>query len=296
MQLSVTAPPAPALNCVQPATTVLLAQVDTITGVDQRSGSGAEGRARQAVPWPDVPNVLVVHHDEISRLGLAMAIAGGGDCSVQAMDVDDALGVRWEAVDTLLIDVVDPHRPGDQLPGIAVLGVARVPRERRPPRLVVLSRLRADDQVRRRVGEIGVDRYLNRSQVRSAAGLVDAVLAPWSSGPAVPPAADPEALVRLGITPRTRVNAGVAAAYAELLVPEAGWVGPRGRDRDARRARFNEAARLRPVDSHGLDQHQVLPSLRQIQRFVAWATRVRAVPAASFPNTNNEINTNKEQP
>jgi CheY-like chemotaxis protein len=221
--------------------------------------------------------VLVVHPEEISRLGLVAAIGGSRRCEVEAMSMGEARLAGWDRVDILVIDVVDPHLDGDQLSGLAVIEAARAQRGSPRPRVVVIGHLVNDDAVRRRVFEAGADRYVHRGEVPSAVALTDVVLAPSQRGPVVPPPTDPERMIRLGVTPRTRVNAAVAAAYAEVLVPEAGWVGPRGRDRDARRARFNEAARLRPADAVGLDRAQHLPSLRQIQRFVTWATRVSAL-------------------
>ena len=222
--------------------------------------------------------VSVIDADELARRGcFAILDDAPGIRSVTAMDHDAALEVGgWEPGSVVLVDPVDRKQDGDQIPGAAV--VERI-RERagRSVTVVVVSRAWPDDPVRRRMIEAGADRYVSHAELCTAAQLVRVVLAPQTASP-VPQPVDDEQLLRLGITRRSRVNLGVRALYDECLVPEAGWVGPRGRDRLARRRRFNDHARLEPVGADGLapGRPQEVPSLAQIQRFAAWATRVDA--------------------
>lgn len=181
---------------------------------------------------------------------------------------------RWQDIDVVLLDPVDQDA-FDQVPGAALVERIRAATTRSSPRIVAVSGVADDHAVRRRLWEAGADAHLPRRTLRDGAVLVRAVVGSLN-GDRLGRPADHEVQYRLGITARTRVNLGVTAAFAECLVPEAGWAGPRGRESLARRTRFNEAARLQPMGSDGRvpDRDQDVPSLLQIQRFVTWATRV----------------------
>lgn len=217
----------------------------------------------------EATSVIVVDQDDVARTGYTTILAGGSPLVVAAgLTHDEALARDdWSGVDVLVIDPVDPRRRLDQVPGAAVIEHVRSCAGTAAPRIVAISSHHPDDAVRRRLREAGVDAYFQRSQVREATRLRRAVFAPEPDD-ALPEPVDPGVLQHLGVTTDSRVNRGVAAAFAEHLVPEAGWVGPRSRDRLARRARFNQEARLAPAGD------DAVPSLAQIQRFVAWATRI----------------------
>lgn len=221
--------------------------------------------------------IVVVDQDEVARTGCQVLLRRHPQVAeVVGFSHDAAIDHdRWCDADVVVLDPVDPRRPKDQIPGAAVVERVRAASRSGRARVVVISATRPDDPVRRRLREAGADAYFQRAQVHEVDRLHRAVLA-GEPDDGVPEPVDREAMHRLGITARSRVNRGVEAAFAERLVPGAGWVGPRGRDRLARRTRFNDAALLTPVGADGRppDRAQDVPSLAQIQRFVAWATRI----------------------
>lgn len=228
-----------------------------------------EARRRRAV------RVAVVDGAEVTRAGAASLLAHHLQVvEVVALSHEAAEARRsWSDVDVVVVDAVDGRCPSDQVRGVTVARRIRAHRSPAQTRIVVVSGIGSDDPVRLRMREAGADHYIHRSLLVGDGSLARAVLRVDGE---MPGAQDPEALHRLGITRCSRINDGVDAAMVEELVPEAGWVGPRGRDRYARRVRFNERARLRPVCADGLapDREQSVPSLLQIQRFVLWATRI----------------------
>ncbi len=226
----------------------------------------------------------MVDDDEVTRAGLLAILGGHPDIShLVAFSHTEAMATApWDRIDVALVDAVDPRCHPDQFPGVAVAERLRNLYGRGRPRVVAVSDV-PDEAVRLRMREAGAHLFLHRSQLLGADALCDALLRTRPDEP-MAPLDDLDLLNRLGVTRCTRINAGVAAAFDEQLVPDAGWVGPRGRDRLARRTRFNERAHLRPVTTEGipLDRDQEVPSLRQIQRFVAWATRIeRPTPATT---------------
>lgn len=225
--------------------------------------------------------VAVVGADDIVRAGAAALLAEeDGVAEVVPMSPIEAHRFpRWDGIDTVLIDAVDPGRPFDQVVGVEIIERIRAVAVSAPPRTVAISDDASWRPVRRRMAEAGADLVTTRRSIGDRAVLRTVVLHDhddenlWRSHP-------DEVEHRLGITQWSRVNLGVAAAVAEQLVPEAGWIGPRGRERLARRQRFNEAARLQPMGADGRlpDREQDVPSLLQIQRFVTWATQVTVSP------------------
>lgn len=230
--------------------------------------------------------VAVVDSDDITRTGSAVLLR-------RHPVVDDVTEFtlaqarsyqRWSDIDVVLLDPVDREDLVDQLSGVQVAEQIRAVTTRSRPRIVVVSGVLEDHPLRWRMWEAGADAYLPRRTLRQESLLARAILHPMA-GERFGRPADHEVQYRLGITARSRVNLGVASAFAECLVPQAGWVGPRGRDRLARRRRFNQAARLQPMGSDGRvpDREQDVPSLLQIQRFVTWATIVE--PGSSVDPT-----------
>jgi DNA-binding NarL/FixJ family response regulator len=218
-----------------------------------------------------------VFDDEVQRAGMAAVLGDRPDVgAVEEESIASALARSgWAGIDVVVLDPFRPDPVGDQLAGVAVIEKVRRAEVPRPPAVVAVAGIAADDALRLRAREAGATGYVHRWWVPDATELCAEVLNAAVDGAGVPPVADRDAVDRLGITSRSRINSAVAAAWEEVLVPEAGWVGPRGRSREARRARFNAAARLRPVAGDGLEpeRDQTLPSIRQVQRVVAWATR-----------------------
>ena len=223
--------------------------------------------------------IVVVDDDEITRLGTTIILDSHADIHVVAslnhVEAAESMGT-WKGVDIAVIDASDQRRSDDQFPGVGIVQAIRVHRSPEQTRIVVLTGVMFDDAVRRRMREAGADYYFHRSALPDAASLWGAVLEPTAAD-LVPPPADPEALHRLGVTDRTQVNAAVRAGADEGFLNSDPVLAQRGRDRNRRRERFNQAVRLTPVTAQGLtpDRHQDSPSLPQIERFVRWATRVR---------------------
>jgi hypothetical protein len=82
--------------------------------------------------------------------------------------------------------------------------------------------------------------------------------------------------LRIGVTDATQVNS--ALRYAERVSLSETLSRSRSRSRAwfQQRKKFNEIARLSPVNRDGLppDREQREPSLTQIERFLRWATRI----------------------
>ncbi len=222
--------------------------------------------------------VVIIDDDDINRRGMACLLA-----DTPGIEVVAALGHGegrawpgdWSGVDVLLVDAADERAVGDQFPGVAV--VEHVRRQGPPgrPRVVVVTGHLFDDAVRRRMREARADFFYHRSEVADAQALADAVLRP-AARPL--PAVDAEAELRHGVTRTTQVNRAVGYAVDNgiepLLVDR-----PRPASRAWLRLRrdFNRVARLTPMTTDGRqpDRAQELPSLPQIARFLAWATRVK---------------------
>ncbi|WP_426574928.1 hypothetical protein [Aquihabitans sp. McL0605] len=224
--------------------------------------------------------ILVIDDDELARAGIVGAL-GQIDHSfdVIALGFDEALTASIDGVAAAVVEAVDPTSDGDQVAGARIVQHLRHSTTD-PVRIVVTCSVLQDDAVRRRMYEVGVDRYLHRGWARNRGDLRRAVLEPFAPELAVPAPVDLGAMHRLGIDVGSRVNGGVQATLAEGLVHDYAWVGPQGRDRFARRVRFNDAARLRPVTVEGLtsEHGEIVPSLRQVQRFFSWAARVVDCP------------------
>jgi hypothetical protein len=81
------------------------------------------------------------------------------------------------------------------------------------------------------------------------------------------------------VTEATRVNRGVAYALAQQLPRAlAARERPRSRFWDRLRRAFNQQARLTTITADGRipDRDQHIPSVRQISKFLTWATAVKA--------------------
>ncbi len=189
--------------------------------------------------------LVVVDDDDISRAGITTILgAAPGLEIVAALDHDAAAawGERWRGVDVVLVDAADERRDDDHFPGVSVIECVRRHRDRRQTRVIVLTGHFFNGALRRRIREAGADFF------------------------------------RLGVSAHSRVNAAVNHALAEG-VPErlAERADPRSRSWERLRRDFNRHARLQAMTSDGRlpDREQATPSLPQISRFLAWATRVK---------------------
>ena len=226
--------------------------------------------------------VAVVDDDDVNRRGLVGLLDDQvGIDVVAALTHDQALGwsEEWDRVDVAIVDACDERQPVDHFPGVAVVRGIRRRRTSEQTTVIVRTGQFFDDAVRRRMGEARADYFFHRSELQDAADIRDVVLHPDRFRHGVPECADDEALVQLGVSRSSRVNDAVEGAIATGLALDATAGVPRGRTRTRQRRQFNDAARLSAMNSDGTvpDRNQPDPSLPQIRRFMAWATRVKTV-------------------
>lgn len=226
--------------------------------------------------------VAVVDDDPFARRGIASFL---GECEgievVAVVDHDAALalGDRWLQVDVALVDAADDSRSDDHFPGVAVVEEIRRRCGRDRPCVVVMTGHAYDEAVRRRMREAEADHFYDRRELLDERSMLAAVLRPSAVLP------EPEGRTadeeRLGISRLTHVNAAVNYALAENLPQRlTSRENRRARVWDRIRAEFSQVARLATVNTDGLppDREQDLPSRRQIERFLTWATRVKQRP------------------
>ncbi len=222
--------------------------------------------------------VVVGEDDEVNRRGITSLLA---ECEgvelVAGVSHQEAMHWCWEEVDVALVDAADERAEGDQFPGVAV--VQQVRRQRAPHQtmVVVVTGHFFDDALRRRLREARADFLYHRTELADRRVLYDAMLNP-DNHRRVPGPQDTEAERRHGLSNATRVNRAVAFALEHRLEERlAHRTGSRRAWLHLRR-QFNDKARLTPMTSAGNlpDRQQDMPSLPQITRFLAWATRVKA--------------------
>jgi CheY-like chemotaxis protein len=236
--------------------------------------------------------VVLVDDDDVNRRGMAALLAECGRIQVlaalshvQAMAWDHP----WTRVDIALVDVADERAEEDHFPGVAVIEQIDRRRSRSRTTIVVITGHFFDDAVRRRVREAGADLFFHRSELADVRALYGLVLSP-DTHRVVPGPLDPEAQFEHGVTDVARVNRAVTWAVdhgLEALLAER--LRPRSRSWLRLRREFNREARLHPVTIDGRcpDRVEQLPSLPQIARFLAWATRVKTtrLPRREAPSS-----------
>ncbi len=222
--------------------------------------------------------VVVVEDDEVSRRGMTSLLA---ECDgvelVAGLSHQEAMRWRWEDVDVALVDAADERAEGDQFPGVAVVQLVRRQRAPHQTVVVVITGHFFDDALRRRLREARADFLYHRTELADRRALYDAVLNP-DNHRRVPGPQDTEAERRHGVSSATRVNRAVAYALEHRLQERLAHRSGRRRAWLHLRRQFNDEARLTPMTSDGRlpDRQQDMPSLPQITRFLAWATRVKA--------------------
>lgn len=224
--------------------------------------------------------VIVVDDDAVNRLGMAAVLSASGTVRLVAtLDHDQALTETdlWREADVVLVDAADHRRAHDQFPGVAVVEHVRRHGADRLTIIAVTGHF-FDDAVRRRMREARADFFYHRADMADPDALCDAVLRPEVARRVLPGPRDPEAQFRHGVTDHTRVNQAVEFALDNALENRiAERAEPRSRRWLRLRAEFNRVARLTPVTGDGRlpDRRQDQPSLPQISRFIAWATKVK---------------------
>ncbi len=224
-----------------------------------------------------VVRVAVVDDDEVSRRGLVELLNEQAEVEVVGLTHVTAVTwtEEWDGMDVAIVDACDERRTDDQFPGVAVVEAIRRRRGADRTRVIVRTGQFFDDAVRHRMREARADYFFHRSELRDVESLRDVVLHPERFRPGVPDIARPDAVLRLGVGPSTRVNSAVTAAVENGMIELAPGRPVRSRSLARRRHRFNETARLFPLNSDGTvpDRNQTDPSMPQIARFLQWATR-----------------------
>lgn len=219
--------------------------------------------------------------DDISRAGMATVLGHRPEIQVvAALTHVEALAWpgEWGRLEAVLVDAADDRAYGDQFPGVAVVEHVRRHRQRGRPSVIVVTGHFFDDAVRRRMREARADFFYHRSAVADARVLHDIVLHPDVER-SVPGPHDPAEPLLQGVTDESRVNRAVGYALRtdlqEALVERA---RPRSRSWMRLRREFNQEGRLSSVTLKGRspDRNQDVPSLAQIGRFLAWATKVKS--------------------
>lgn len=228
--------------------------------------------------------VVVVDSDDVNRNGLAVVLGASPHITVvAALTHQEAVDMRtlWHGVDAVIIDPVDHRQEGDQFPGVAVVRQVRAIRPSGDLLIIVITGHFFDDALRRRMREARADYFYHRADVADAARLRRIVLAAGRARGArgsLPAPADPEALIKLGVTDSTRVNRAVQYALEIGLEHELRERRePRSRRWLRLRHGFNAEARLTPMTSDGRlpEKSQKDPSLPQISRFLQWAMKIK---------------------
>lgn len=228
--------------------------------------------------------VVVVDNDDVNRSGLAVVLGASQRITVvAAITHQEATDSRalWHDADVMIIDPADHRQDGDQFPGVAVVRQVRAIRPSGDLIIIVITGHFFDDALRRRMREARADYYYHRGDVADATRLRGIVLGAGRARGArghLPAPADPEALIKLGVTGSTRVNRAVKYALEMGLERELRERRePRSRRWLRLRHGFNVEARLTPMTSDGRlpDRRQDDPSLPQITRFLQWAMKIK---------------------
>lgn len=229
--------------------------------------------------------VVVVDNDDVNRGGLTVVLGASPHITVvaavthqEAMDRE----TLWHDADVVIIDPADYRQEGDQFPGVAAVRQIRAIRSSGDLIIIVITGHYFNDALRRRMREAQADYYYHRADVADAARLREIVLCAGRARGArgnLPAPADPEALIKLGVTDSTRVNRAVKYALEIGLERELRErKEPRSRRWLRLRHGFNAEARLTPMTSDGRlpDRRQDVPSLPQITRFLQWAMKIKS--------------------
>lgn len=222
--------------------------------------------------------IVIVDDDDLTRRGMAQVLAEEPGMEVIAqLSHDEALSWtgQWDRVDVAIIDAANDRLDADQFPGVAVVERVRQLRTPEQTTVIIVTGHFFDDALRARMREAGADYLYHRSELHDASALVNVTLHP-DPAHCVPPPARGEMIFRLGITSRTNVNEALQWAADEGLLSEAQPARSR-RASLALRRRFNEVANLEPVNTDGYAPTcaPAAPSLRQIGRFLTWATKIK---------------------
>ena len=224
--------------------------------------------------------IVIVDDDDLTRRGMAQVFADEPSTDVIAeLSHEEALSWtdQWDRADIVIVDAANERSGPDQFPGVGVVQRVRERRTADQTMVIVVTGHFFDDAVRMRMREAGANFLFHRSELHDSSILVDAVLHP-DTARSVPRPTDGETIFHLGITAATNVNTALAWAAGEGLLGERQQ--PRSRRSSmALRRQFNEVANLEPVNADGFKpaNGQEAPSLRQIDRFLEWATKIKNV-------------------
>lgn len=243
-----------------------------------------------------VLRVAIFDDDEFTRAG-CLALLGKFSEIDLVSATDNAAAQRWrapwEAVDAFVVDPTNEHRAHDQFDGIRVIDAIRRHRgdfgASRRPRIIAVSAHAGDDALRIRLREAGTDFLYPRSEVTTAADLVEIVRQPSASHVVAPPS-DHITLQSLGITPRTALNRFVNHVVDEGLEPilrrgaalKQAPISARSRWWSGLRRDLANVSGIAARNCDGTTPHraQETPSIAQFRRVFDWATKVKALRPA----------------
>ncbi|MGH9223496.1 MAG: hypothetical protein ACRD2W_06845 [Acidimicrobiales bacterium] len=226
--------------------------------------------------------MVVVDDNELTMLGLASAIEASAEVELVAtLHHGEALAWtdEWHGVDAVVVDAADEQRVGDQFPGVAVVRRVRSVVTDRRLLVVVVTGHSLHDGLRHRMADADADLFFNRSDIASAATLVEVILHPerWrrvDAATAVGP------LPNLGIE---RADVDQFVAYVEehglegaLDPDQPARADPRSRRWLRHRREISKVARIEPVNltTGNRPLEWEAPSIRQLSRIWAWAARI----------------------
>jgi hypothetical protein len=148
-----------------------------------------------------------------------------------------------------------------------------------------------NDGLRRCMAEVGADFFFLRSDLRTAAELIDFVMHPDRYRRGVPPVADKTTMRALGVTQRSRVSELVLYAARQNLEAALDPDRPERPERHSRRwsrhrQAIAEASGIEPVNLTTGDApraNQRTPSWRQLSRALTWASKTTD-PTNTWPH------------
>jgi CheY-like chemotaxis protein len=215
--------------------------------------------------------VAVVDDDLWVRAGRASTLAAEEFDVVVECDHEEALSERiaWEEIDVVLLDAWDAERQWDRFPGVAVVEAIRRSPGGGRILIIVISGHATNELLRLRMAEAGADFFYAHSELRTAEELADAIRRPDAARRSL--VSDSEVLSELGISPSSRLNAGLHDIESRGLQPA---FAPRTSQKAlpvGRRTLITTRARLADIvrmTKPGTDETERQPEWRRVVRLI----------------------------
>ncbi|MEQ1785443.1 MAG: hypothetical protein ABL966_00195 [Acidimicrobiales bacterium] len=230
--------------------------------------------------------VVLVEDDEWSRRGLRDGLADLDSFDpIFALSHAEATasGPEWHRAELTLVGAEGGSDRFDRFTGVRVVQEIRAHCTRRENVVVVLAGGAPNPLLHLRAAEAGADHVIRREDVPDLAHLEAALLRP---GDGI--RFDPEVrayLKHFGLSPSSRLNAGLAYVEAAGLAGTMGQLGPRDAQSITRRRAistreaFTRIVGVQAVDSgSGAITQRLLPSWKQVTTVIAMARGATAPP------------------